>query len=89
MIPAAELAFHTALSPEVSTYTVDRPTALALLQKGTPPMPELGRGFHLVCYRDQGLLWVKGVGNRYNNYYPANWRIRMTLPTALPEEIGF
>lgn len=89
LIPAPELAFHQALSTEVPTYAVDRETALQLLQKRTPPMPELGRGVHLVSYRDQGLLWVKGIGTRYNNYYPASWRIRMAIPDDLPNEIGF
>jgi hypothetical protein len=27
------------------------------------------------------LGWVKNIGNRCNNLYPNNWRIRMEIPT--------
>lgn len=79
IIPAAELALHTARKKALPTYEVDLQTALQLLKKETPPLVDLERGWQLITYQGNGLLWVKGLGNRYNNYYPAGWRIRMAL----------
>ena len=64
---------------------VDYPTAIAYLRKeavalsGTAP-----RGFVLLTYRNFPLGFVKNVGNRANNLYPQEWRIRSGY---LPEEI--
>jgi len=33
----------------------------------------------LICYKGQALGWVKNVGNRCNNLYPQEWRIRMKI----------
>ncbi len=82
IVPAAELALHTARRKDLPVYSVDQETALRLLKKETPPLPGLERGWHLITHNGNGLLWVKGLGNRYNNYYPAGWRIRMDLPSA-------
>lgn len=79
IIPAAELAFHTARQADIPSFVVDRMTALRLLKKETPPIPDLPKGWQLISYQGNGLLWVKGLGNRYNNYYPSAWRIRMNL----------
>lgn len=37
-------------------------------------------GYMLATYRGAPLGWLKKVGNRYNNLYPAQWRIRKPLP---------
>ncbi|NJO87466.1 MAG: hypothetical protein HC821_05775 [Lewinella sp.] len=78
-VPAPELALHTALSAEIPRLEVDLLTAQQLLKREAPPLAALGRGWHLITYGGRGLLWVKGLGHRYNNYYPAAWRIRMEL----------
>lgn len=36
----------------------------------------------LVQYNQQLLGWVKKINNRFNNYYPVEWRIRMSLAGA-------
>jgi 16S rRNA C967 or C1407 C5-methylase (RsmB/RsmF family)/NOL1/NOP2/fmu family ribosome biogenesis protein len=33
----------------------------------------------LVCYKDVPLGWLKKINNRFNNYYPTEWRIRMNV----------
>lgn len=45
---------------------------------------EAPRGFVLVTYRDTPLGFVKNIGNRANNLYPQEWRIRSGY---LPEEV--
>ena len=37
------------------------------------------KGFLLVTYNNILLGWVKNLGNRLNNYYPKNWRIRKNI----------
>ena len=33
----------------------------------------------LVCYKNHPLGWLKKINNRFNNYYPVDWRIRMNV----------
>ncbi len=51
--------------------------ALAYLRKETPLIGEGQKGFALVTYQTHPLGWVNLLGNRINNLYPANWRVRM------------
>ncbi|WP_332911045.1 methyltransferase RsmF C-terminal domain-like protein [Algoriphagus boritolerans] len=34
-------------------------------------------GWVLLTYQNLPLGWVKNLGNRVNNYFPKEWRIRM------------
>jgi len=36
-------------------------------------------GFSLMTYENEPLGWIKHLGNRFNNLYPKEWRIRMKL----------
>ena len=45
---------------------------------GTP------RGYVLVTYKNHPLGFVKNIGNRANNLYPQEWRIRSGF---IPKEI--
>jgi NOL1/NOP2/fmu family ribosome biogenesis protein len=38
------------------------------------------KGWLLATYQGLGLGWMKGLGNRINNYLPKDWRIRMEIP---------
>ena len=85
-VPVHALAMSSLLCREAfACEEVDYPTAIAYLRKeavtlsGTAP-----RGFVLLAYRDFPLGFVKNVGNRANNLYPQEWRIRSGY---LPEEI--
>ncbi|MCE3295925.1 MAG: hypothetical protein K0R65_1639 [Crocinitomicaceae bacterium] len=37
------------------------------------------RGYQLVTYQNVPLGWIKHLGNRFNNLYPKEWRIRMRI----------
>jgi NOL1/NOP2/fmu family ribosome biogenesis protein len=37
------------------------------------------KGYALICYQNEPLGWVNHLGNRFNNLYPKDWRIRMRL----------
>jgi NOL1/NOP2/fmu family ribosome biogenesis protein len=45
----------------------------------------VSRGYVLLTYRNQPLGFVKNIGNRANNLYPVEWRIRSGyMPDVIP-----
>lgn len=59
--------------------------AIVYLRKETIQLPdEAPRGFILLTYNNQALGFVKNIGNRANNLYPQEWRIRSGY---FPEEL--
>lgn len=77
LIPSAEWALQLDCRTDLPHLEVDRETALAFLRKATPQLPGLPKGWVLLRHQGLNLGWVKGLGSRYNNYYPKQWRIRM------------
>ncbi len=76
LVPAHELALSTALSPTVFPQCeVDRSTAIAYLQRQSLTI-DAPKGYVLLTYDGLPLGLVKNLGNRANNLYPKNWRIR-------------
>jgi 16S rRNA C967 or C1407 C5-methylase (RsmB/RsmF family)/NOL1/NOP2/fmu family ribosome biogenesis protein len=79
-IPSACVALSKNLNKEsVKSVEVDYKTAISFLRKEVIQLPETSRGYILICYKEQALGWVKNVGNRCNNMYPTEWRIRMNI----------
>lgn len=85
-IPHHSLAMSTELNadsfPHVSlTYE----QAIAYLRKETLTLgEEVPRGYVLLTYQHVPIGFAKNIGNRANNLYPQEWRIRSGY---LPEEI--
>ncbi len=79
LLPAS--ALWQGLNRQACTvYETDYQTALTFLKKEEIPLPpELSGNWLLVSYHGIGLGWCKNLGNRLNNYYPKEWRIRMQL----------
>ena len=50
--------------------------ALAFLRKKDLSYTDLPLGWVLLTYQKLSLGWIKNLGNRVNNYYPKEWRIR-------------
>ena len=74
------LALSQTLNQEnCAIYDVDRHTALTFLRKEEIPTPDISGNWLLISYQGIGLGWCKNLGNRLNNYYPKEWRIRMEL----------
>ncbi|MCM1021618.1 MAG: rRNA cytosine-C5-methyltransferase [Muribaculum sp.] len=84
IIPQQALAMSLELTDNAfASYDVDYPTAIAYLQRQAVTLPEAApRGMVLLTYRKKPLGFVKNLGNRANNLYPAPWRI---LSTHAPE----
>jgi len=79
-IPSASIALSKGLDKgSVEIVEADYPTAISFLRKESIVLPESPRGYVLICYKGQALGWVKNLGNRTNNLYPQEWRIRMKI----------
>ncbi len=59
-----------------TTLELDRQQALAYLRGEALPAAS-AQGPALARYQGLGLGWLNGAGNRWNNRWPAAWRIRM------------
>ena len=79
-LPTQSLALSTALSREAFPQApVDYLQAMAYLRKEAIVLPaDTPRGIVLITYRDIPLGFAKNLGNRANNLYPAEWRIKST-----------
>lgn len=86
LIPHHSLAMSTALSKSAfPRVEVPYEQAIAYLRKeGLVLDADVPRGYVVLTYRQIPLGFVKNIGNRANNLYPQEWRIRSGY---LPEEI--
>ena len=77
-IPTHELAMSSLLNKDSFTLVeVSKEDALHYLRKEDFKIPSMQKGYALVTFRRHPLGYINFLGNRFNNYYPANWRIRM------------
>lgn len=87
VIPAHSLALSTALNRKAfASVELEWKEAIAYLKKEPLSLPgEIDKGYVLVSYRQKPLGFVKHLGNRANNLYPQEWRIRSSyLPDQIP-----
>ncbi|GAD08056.1 hypothetical protein HQ45_06585 [Porphyromonas crevioricanis] len=82
--PAPALAFSIDLDFEAfDRVDLCREEAQHYLQRQAISLhPEANKGYLLITYAGLPLGFVKNVGNRANNLYPHEWRIRMDLSNA-------
>ena len=67
-------------SLQFSAAEVDRAVALRFLaRENITPHPSWKQGYVLLCYKGLGLGFVNNLGNRCNNLYPQERRIRKRL----------
>lgn len=80
LIPEHALAMSFYLQRDAfPVVDVEKAEALKYLAKETIDPRDDQRGFALIRYKDNNLGFVNRLGNRMNNLYPANWRIRMDI----------
>lgn len=78
LIPEHAFALsHAIQSTHFHISDLNEAEAIAYLRKDTLLLSEGLKGFGLIRYQNNNLGWVNHLGNRTNNLYPANWRIRM------------
>lgn len=79
-LPAHDLALSTDKSPGLPALDTTPGQALRFLRKEDLQLPSAPRGWYLLRTGGIALGWVKSLGDRYNNYLPKHWRIRMSGP---------
>lgn len=85
--PLQGLALSQHLNKEAfEVADLDLEQALRYLRKEDISLGLSGNNWLLLQYKGLPLGWAKQIGNRLNNYYPKEWRIRMELPAELPED---
>ncbi len=78
LIPAQALALSVLLnSPNFITLDLSEEQAIQYLRKDMIELPLNQKGYQLITFNGAGLGWINSLGNRYNNMYPLEWRIRM------------
>lgn len=76
-IPSQSLAYSNDLN--INSFIineVDWETAIAYLRKEALMLDNQPKGYILLTYKKRPLGFVKNIGNRANNLYPQEWRIR-------------
>ena len=79
-VPAHALAMSSALNRDAfCRVEVTRQQALAYLHCDAVRLEDAPRGIVLLTYKDIPLGFAKNIGNRANNMYPQEWRIRNSI----------
>ncbi len=76
LIPEQTLAFSTIKLKNINTINLSREEAIMYLQKKEFNVNSNSKGWHLMNYEGATLGFAKLMGNRMNNTYPKEWRIR-------------
>ncbi|MBR3907702.1 MAG: rRNA cytosine-C5-methyltransferase [Bacteroidaceae bacterium] len=77
LLPLHALAMSAELEPSAfKSVEVERESALSYLHREAMHFENEPVGYLLVTYNGAPLGFVKNIGNRANNLYPAEWRIR-------------
>ena len=79
LVPDHELAMNLELNEGFKRVELSKSDALHFL-KGETFSIDAPQGWVIVTYQNLPLGWIKSLGNRFNNYYPKELRIRMELP---------
>lgn len=79
-IPHISLALSKNIDlKKVQTAEINKTKAIKYLQRESILLPDSEKGFVLLTYENVPVGWVKNLGNRSNNLYPGEWRIRMKI----------
>lgn len=79
LIPHEALALCPQLrDPNIPEIALSKEQALLYL-KGDTFTIDGKHGYHLMTFEGEPLGWIKHLGNRFNNLYPKEWRIRMRV----------
>jgi 16S rRNA C967 or C1407 C5-methylase (RsmB/RsmF family)/NOL1/NOP2/fmu family ribosome biogenesis protein len=76
-IPSHEWALSLLPKIGFAHQELSKTEALDFLRKNELDLVDLPLGWVLITYQYLPLGWIKNLGNRINNYYPKEWRVRM------------
>jgi 16S rRNA C967 or C1407 C5-methylase (RsmB/RsmF family)/NOL1/NOP2/fmu family ribosome biogenesis protein len=76
LIPGHALAMSMNAELKDHPIQLDEVSALAYL-RGESIEVHSDNGWHRVAFQESVLGWIKVIGNRVNNYYPKEWRVKL------------
>ena len=80
LAPEHDLALSWALNRQAfNAVELPQQEALRYLHRDNIFVADAPTGFNLVTFKGLPLGWIKNIGNRWNNLYPQNWKIRMNV----------
>jgi 16S rRNA C967 or C1407 C5-methylase (RsmB/RsmF family)/NOL1/NOP2/fmu family ribosome biogenesis protein len=86
--PAHELAISNICNishfPQIE-LTLEQ--ALSYLKRDDFQLNFSEKSWNLITYKSKPLGWAKNIGNRFNNGYPKEWRIRMSTSVYTGEKL--
>ncbi len=80
-IPSHSFALSTLIAPQLPAVDLSYDDAVRYFKKENLILDAPTTGWTVARFGGQNLGWLKGVGNRINNYLPKDWRIRMDIKT--------
>ena len=81
LLPEHTFALSIDRNPDIfKSVELDLRDALLFQKKDEIRISSTTKGWLLVTFQNVPLGFVKNLGNRANNYFPKEWRIRMALP---------
>ncbi len=87
-LPSAELALSIHLKTDAfPKEELNLNLATGYLRRDNFTMINSPMGWNIVTYNGVNLGFVKNMGNRLNNYFPVEWRIRMNMAEPGNENI--
>ena len=79
IIPSHDLVLSTSILPDVlPSYELTLAESLKFLRKDQFTSGTFANGWGIVKYMGVNLGLIKNIGSRINNYFPVEWRIRMS-----------
>lgn len=76
IIPDHALALSGVYHPGIKTRALSKDDAIQFLRRTSFDLDFAPKGWLMVTYQSSPLGFIKNLGNRVNNYYPKEWRIR-------------
>jgi 16S rRNA C967 or C1407 C5-methylase (RsmB/RsmF family)/NOL1/NOP2/fmu family ribosome biogenesis protein len=87
-IPSHEMAMSLLFRKEsLPAVSVSLDMALQYLHSENIRVDGAINGWNTISYNGVILGFINNIGNRVNNYYPIEWRIRMNISTAAKDKI--
>ena len=80
IVPAHALALSTAFNAQAfPSVSLNYAQAISYLRKEAVTLPpDTPRGYVVMTYQNVPLGFMKNIGNRANNLYPTEWKIKST-----------
>ncbi|MEP6747657.1 MAG: RNA methyltransferase [Bacteroidota bacterium] len=75
LIPDHALALSSVINKSIARIELNSQQAVQYLRRDEMPLHTNHRGWAIVGYDSYNLGWIKILPNRFNNYYPKEWRI--------------